>query len=1097
MISTDTRTAILDRADIVTVVSEAGVKLKPAGRGFVACCPFHNEKTASFHVSPERGRWHCFGACGEGGNVIDFVMRHRTIGFADACKYLCERFGIAYDEEPETDAERENRLRREAIYGINERAAQFYRSLLHGDSPAAKAALSVAHQRWGKEHTEESGLGFAPGNGQELVQWARSHGENLTLMLEAGLIGRNENTGQLYDFYRDRLMIPIREGLGQHVVGFTARDLTGESKAKYVNSKESDAYHKSQIVFGVDVGRFEARRTGVWYCVEGAADAMKLHSVGILNCCATLGGNWTKQQLLLLKGIANGVCFINDADPPSRGERFGAGIGYVIRAGRLAMECGLTVSVRELSLGEGGVKQDPGSYFTDAHMMGTLEEMEYVTWYARKVWDKNANINRKAETIRDIADLAALVTDDTRLDMIVDELSKLNKGKERWRNVIFRARQAQKDAKRKKDVLDLRTYGFVEDKGCYYGLTDEGEEKWSNFTLQPLFHIRSSEDPRRLFEIKNNRGQALLLNLNLDDLNSLQRFRKSVESLGNYIWMAGESEMIKLKTYLYENTDTADVVRQMGWNAKGKFYAFSNGVYKDGEFHAADKFGIVRIPSESDDEQASDHCFFIPAGANTDVECFDDASEGSHALERNFKHRSLDTTSFGTYTAKFCEVWGDNGKIGLLYWLASLFRDIVMGHTMSFPILNLFGPKGTGKTTMGHQLMAFFAIDNKAPNLRGATPASLGYELAYSSNAMIHFDEYKNDEISPKTIELLKSTYDGVGRTKMGGADFKERVMSSVKSGVIMTGQEMPTADIALFHRCVFLMFVRDTFTDRERLMMEQLVEMQKYGCTLHVLEALDQRKRVEVGFPSAMRDMASRLRIAAGGNIETRIVENWAKLLAVFKCVEGKLAFPFTFDEVFRLSAKLCRQQNDLSGDSNELAQFWRAIMFLRDNGELVEDGDYKIRSMTRLHGEIVQDRHFDKPRTMLLLNTSRIFTLYKESARRSGDKPIPDNSLREYIKHSDCFVDYIKAARFVSIKNGYPERRPGADGRDTTVSRITRAMVLDYDVLKEKYGVSLDTSVGVSTADDDGGDYATTVSPVSELFRAAEEEDGKNVPF
>ena len=151
----------------------------------------------------------------------------------------------------------------------------------------------------------------------------------------------------------------------------------------------------------------------------------------------------------------------------------------------------------------------------------------------------------------------------------------------------------------------------------------------------------------------------------------------------------------------------------------------------------------------------------------------------------------------------------------------------------------------------------------------------------------------------------------------------------------------------------------------------------------------------------------------------------------------------------------------------------------------------------MTRLHGEIVQDRHFDKPRTMLLLNTSRIFTLYKESARRSGDKPIPDNSLREYIKHSDCFIDYIKAARFVSIKNGYPERRPGADGRDTTVSSITRAMVLDYDILKEKYGVSLDTSVGVSISDAEGGDdYVTAVAPVSELFRAAE-ETGKNVPF
>ena len=154
----------------------------------------------------------------------------------------------------------------------------------------------------------------------------------------------------------------------------------------------------------------------------------------------------------------------------------------------------------------------------------------------------------------------------------------------------------------------------------------------------------------------------------------------------------------------------------------------------------------------------------------------------------------------------FCRVHGNNGKVGLAYWIASLFRDIITSYTRSFPILDLFGPKGSGKTEMGAALMAFFVPDNKAPNLKNSTSTALNDDVAFVSNALVHLDEYKND-VRPDKIEFLKGLYDGVGRVKMSGSSYDSRIMTSVKSGIIMSGQEMPTADIALFHRCIYLSF--------------------------------------------------------------------------------------------------------------------------------------------------------------------------------------------------------------------------------------------------------------------------------------------------
>ena len=1076
MIAQETINAILDRADIVDVVRERVPSLTKRGTDWVACCPFHSEKTPSFHVSPARQTWHCFGACAEGGNVISFVMKADGLTFPQAVEQLAKRYGIEFYEAQESNEERDRRLKREAMWALNERAAAYYAERLN--SPEGKRALEYAVERFGEDYVRDAGLGWADGGKSSFTDWAMARGESIELLLETNLVGCNKERGYYYDFFRDRLLFPIRDSAG-HVQGFTARDLTGENDCKYLNSKESEAYHKKESVFGIDAAWREGSRQELFYLVEGAPDAAKMQAVGIMNAVAPLGGAWTKEQLALLKRAADCLCFINDADPPKNGEQYGTGIQYVMKNGRLALEMGFSVSVRELPLAHGNMKQDPGSFFTDKARLDLLKEEEFVLWCANKWWRHDDNSNRKTENLKRIAELASFIKDETRVEMMLAELVKLNKGKEQWRSLIRRAQWARIEAKKATDPreVNLRKYGFCEENGCYYGLTDKGEVQWSNFTMRPLFHILDQERPRRLYELKGaGSRKKVLVDMDMEELISIAKFRKKLEGIGNYIWSGNENDMIKLKSYLYENTETASLVTQMGWNPAG-FYAWGNGIYVDGAFRTADEYGIVATG-----EGEKIKYWYIPAAAKaTDGEAYE--------RQRKFVHRSLQNVKFGEYMREFVAVYGDNGKIGLCYWLASLFRDIVMSATRSFPILNLFGPTSTGKTQLGIALMAFFVVDNKAPNLKNSTPIALNDDAAYVSNALVHFDEYKND-INTKMIEFLKGLYDGVGRTKMGGSNYDDRKMTSVRTGVIVSGQEIPTQDIAMFKRCVFVPFLRSSFSLEEGRRYSALRQVQEKGLTALTLEVLDHRNRVQNFFFAKYNDTCEEIaRLTNYATLETRIVENWAKCLAVFRCVEDRLPFPFTYQELLTLAVQGILKQNDMIGEGNELAHFWRTIMYLRDNGDIFERADYMIKRATHIKTDRC-DRQFAEPRNILLLNTSRIFQQYKESARRSGDKIIPDDALREYMKNCEYYLGVVKAVRFISMAGGYENKRQEADGTTRQVYRVTRAMAFDYEQLKEKYGINLES---LTTSFDKSDDELMT----EEETTAAPAPKQRDLPF
>ena len=287
MISQETINTVLDRADIVSLVQEYVPDLAKKGVDYVCRCPFHQEQTASFHVSPARQSWHCFGACAEGGNAITFLMKMEALTFPQAVQSLAKRYGVECYEAQETDDAREQRLEKEAMWGINERAAAYYASRLF--SPEGKEALAYAVERFGEDFVREAGLGFADALPRSFCDWAIGRGENIDLLLKTSLIGCNEQKGYYYDFFRNRLLFPIRDR-SRHVLGFTARDLSGENECKYLNSKESPAYHKKESVFGIDAAwreaarkkcsfAWKARRT--WHgCKRSASTTRSPRSVG-------------------------------------------------------------------------------------------------------------------------------------------------------------------------------------------------------------------------------------------------------------------------------------------------------------------------------------------------------------------------------------------------------------------------------------------------------------------------------------------------------------------------------------------------------------------------------------------------------------------------------------------------------------------------------------------------------------------------------------------------------------------------------------------------------------------------------------------------
>jgi len=323
---------VRDRTDIVELVREYLPNMRRKGRAFWACCPFHQEKTASFQVNPEMRIFHCFG-CGVGGDVFSFVMKLEGLTFPEALEKLGERVGIRveFKRRPETPEEKERVKLKELL----ESAAEYYHGVFQKAGEAKAARDYVAKRKISEETVERFRLGFAP-RGGGLLEKASKKGYGPEILIRAGLAAKRED--RVRDFFWSRVLFPIRNGKGE-TVGFGGRILD-DGNPKYLNSPDSPWFSKRKILYGLFEGLPEMRKSRHAILLEGYTDVLAAHQHGITNACATLGTALTEDHVALLKRYADSMTIVFDPDA--------AGAAAALRGAELVLSKGLTVSIATL-----------------------------------------------------------------------------------------------------------------------------------------------------------------------------------------------------------------------------------------------------------------------------------------------------------------------------------------------------------------------------------------------------------------------------------------------------------------------------------------------------------------------------------------------------------------------------------------------------------------------------------------------------------------------------------------------------------------------------------------------------------------------------
>lgn len=346
MIDPSTIDRIIDTAEITDVVQDF-VTLKKRGVNYTGLCPFHNEKTPSFSVSPSKGIFKCFG-CGKGGNAVNFVMEHEHISWIEALKYLARKYGIEVIEKEATKEEKEKQDERESMLLVTGFAQKFFTGCLNNSEEGLSIGMSYLKERgYRKPAIDKFQIGYSPDRWDALTREAQKNGYKNEFLEKTGLTIRKGD--KLFDRFNGRIVFPIHSLSGK-VIAFGARTLRQDKNtAKYLNSPESDIYHKSRVLYGLFFARHAIVQNDKCYLTEGYTDVLSLHQSGIENVVASSGTALTADQIRLIKRFTRNITVLYDGDE--------AGLKASLRGIDLILEEGMNVKILMFPEGE-----DPDSF---------------------------------------------------------------------------------------------------------------------------------------------------------------------------------------------------------------------------------------------------------------------------------------------------------------------------------------------------------------------------------------------------------------------------------------------------------------------------------------------------------------------------------------------------------------------------------------------------------------------------------------------------------------------------------------------------------------------------------------------------------------
>lgn len=522
MIEQATINRIIDTANIVEVVGDF-VTLRRRGSNYMACCPFHEEKTPSFSVSPSKGIFKCFG-CSKAGNSVTFIMEHEHLNYVDALRYLAKKYGIEVEEKEETAEDIIRKNDRESMMIVSAFAQQFFVEQMKTKEGEAIGLSYFEERGFSRTTIKKFELGYAPENRSALVDAARNAGYKDEYLLKAGLCFQRHEDGVLMDRFAGRVIFPIHS-LSGRVIAFGGRTLRTDKKvAKYVNSPESEIYLKRNNLYGIFFAKQSISRLDKCYLVEGYTDVISMFQSGIENVVASSGTSLTTEQIKLIARFTKNVTVLFDGDA--------AGIKASLRGIDMLLEEGMNIKVTLLPDGD-----DPDS-FAKKHKADELisilnsNEQDFITFKANLLLGDVANDPlKKSEVILDIVRSIAIIPEMITRTLYVKECSTIMDIEEEVLRIqIAKLRKERLTAKKTKsedtsqnEVVNLPQEtkvipAFVSNLYC-----EEQEKELL------VFILKNGRDP--LFKVENSEGETVIIHVDEYIISDLKNDELEFENL--------------------------------------------------------------------------------------------------------------------------------------------------------------------------------------------------------------------------------------------------------------------------------------------------------------------------------------------------------------------------------------------------------------------------------------------------------------------------------------------------------------------------------------------------------------------------------------